>query len=148
MAEAADPATRDRPSALGRLPADLAKLRDRYLSEFPDEAARVDRLAQVPSALRHILSLRLELDRTDVLPRHYRRLAQAALRMAADAQDSRDAVDRLVIAYASAVRAGEVGAGVALMPQLRRYFAEPQVVELALVLVQTQAMAMFDTLLA
>jgi hypothetical protein len=143
-----EPATRERPSAPGRLPADLVKLRDRYLCEFPDEAARVERLAQVPSALRHILSLRLELNRTDVLPRHYRSLAQAAFRMEIAAQNSHDAVDRLVIAYARAARLREGDAGAALMPQLRRYFAEPQVVELALVLVQTQAMALFDTLLA
>ena len=129
-----------------RLPADLAKLRDRFLCEYPDETGRVAVLAQVPAALRHVLSLRLELDRADTLPRRYRDLAVSTLRVGTPVVAA-DAVEQLVVSYALAVRRGRLREGDTLLRQLRRFFTEPQVVELVLTLSQSQAFAMFDAML-
>jgi hypothetical protein len=139
--------TPDTPAvASTRLPADLAKLRDRFLCEYPQETDRVAMLAQVPAALRHMLSLRLELDRTDALPRRYRDLAIATMH-AGTPVASADAVEQVVVSYALAARRGKLREGDTLLPQLRRFFTEPQVVELVLALTQSQAFAMFDAML-
>jgi hypothetical protein len=132
------------PPGAPRLPADLAKLRERFLADYPHEARRAAMLALVPPALRHLLSLRLELDRADALPRRYRNLA--------DAEHSapigiRDAVDQLVARYVEAARSGRAAEAAAMLPALRRYFTDPQIVELALTLAFSQALATFDSLL-
>jgi hypothetical protein len=142
------PATQDRSLAtIARLPADLSKLCERFLNEYPEQAARVDRLAQVPIALRHLLALRLDLNRAETLPHRYRELAVAALQGGTGDIEGLDAVDRLVVAYAAHAGTGKLRESAALLPRLRQYFAEPQVVELALVLALTRALALFDQLL-
>ena len=128
----------------GRLPADLAKLRDRFLSEHPHEAGRAEWLAHVPAAFRHVLSLRLELDRADTLPRRYAELAGAALDGAAKPGADADAVDRLVIAHAHCIRGGRLADAARMMPELRKFFTEPQIVELVFTLMLGRALAGFD----
>ncbi len=129
------------------MPADLAKLRERFLIEYPDQAVRVDRLAQVPAGLKHLLSLRLELNRADTLPARYRDLAVAGLHGSSVDPGGMDAVDRLVVGYGAAAGAGRLQECAVMLPILRQYFAEPQVVELALVLAQARALTLFDDLL-
>jgi hypothetical protein len=129
-----------------RLPADLAKLCTRFLAEYPEESARVIMMAQVPAVLRHVLSLRLELDRVDTLPRRYRQLAIRTLHAGAPSTNP-DAVEQLVVRYSLAVRQGKLRESDALRPQLLRFFTQPQLVELVFALTQGQAFAMFDAML-
>ena len=126
------------------LPADLAKLRDRYLSEFPDAEAGASLLAYVPAALRHLLSLRLELHRAETLPARYREVAIAAWH---NRPTGGDAVDHLVARYTHLVRDSRGTAVSAVGRELRRYFTEAQVVELALLLSMSLALDTFEAAL-
>jgi hypothetical protein len=130
-----------------RLPADLAKLRDRFLADYPHLAVRAALLSQVPIALRHLLSLHLDLTRADALPRRYRDLAEATPDSTLTGHGAPDAVDRLVIAYAAAMRSGDQPEAARQVPKLRRYFTEPQIVELTLILTLNRAFTQFDALL-
>lgn len=147
MTQAPTEASRARRAAEAKLPADLAKLRDRYLVDYPAEAARVAQLVQVPAGLRHLLGLRLDLDRADGLPRHYRDLATEAMLNETSPHGAMDGVERLVGDYARAARAGRLTEAFALVPSLRRFFTEPQIVELVLTLALARALDTFDALI-
>ena len=121
-----------------RLPADLMKLRDRYVATYPADAEAADRLTAVPQAFRHLLSLKLDLQRTGVTD-HY-------LQPAAGDGTPGDPVARLVQRYAAALRRPGTAAA-ALIPSLRRYFTQTQLTELTLTLVLDGALDLFDTLI-
>lgn len=119
---------------MSRLPADLAKLRDRFLTEHPMEAHIVRLLEPLPAALRHILGLRLDLDHANQLPRRYRDLA------AGNAPDPA-APDDEVTALVARLVAADAASRPALLPDLAAYFTRPQILELLLVLGLHEALA-------
>jgi hypothetical protein len=92
-------------------------------------------LAEVPAALRHLLSLRLELDRADALPRRYRDLAAGAA-----LSEASDPVEKLAFAFVTAQRSGRARQAAALLAQLRVYFTDPQLTEFVLVLELSRAL--------
>ncbi len=131
MAEPDPPA----PSAAAtRLPADLARLRERFLAAHPDEAETVRLLEPVPAALRHILGLRLDLDQADQLPRRYRDLAACPPKAATSTPP--DPVEALVLDFVTA----DQGQRVALLHRLEAYFTRPQMTELLLVVALRRAL--------
>ncbi len=112
---------------VSRLPADLARLRDRFLAEHPTEAHTVQMLDSLPAALRHVLGLRLDLDHANHLPRRYRDLA------AGNPPDP-EAPDDPVTALVARFVAAKAESRSTMLPDLATYFTRPQILELLLVL--------------
>ena len=135
QAAMADPDPSTKPTPHTRLPADLSRLRDRFLAEHPNESATVRLLEPVPAALRHMLGLRLDLDQADQLPRRYRDLAAGIATQSSGTPP--DPVEEMVQAFVSADTAERA----ALLGRLEAYFTRPQLTELLLIAALRRALA-------
>lgn len=146
------------PSA--ELPADLAAIYERFAAEYGPFANQVAVLAHVPAALRHLMPMLMELREADTLPKRYLEIAivvvsklnechycvahhtpflavqglsPAAIDALPDtAHPELDAVDRLVVEYATAAWETPNRIRATLFDRLREHFSEAQIVELTL----------------
>ncbi len=143
------------------LPADLADLYERFAAGYGPFRNQVAVFAHVPAALRHLMAMLMELRAAATLPKRYLELAivtvsklnecdycvahhkpflavegispAAADRVLDNADHPEfDAIDRLVIEYASAAWNDPHRLRDGLFDRLRQHFSEAQIVELTL----------------
>jgi uncharacterized peroxidase-related enzyme len=143
------------------LPPDLAEIYQRFAASYGPFRNQVAVIAHVPAALRHLMSMLMELREAKTLPKRYLELAIVAVSKlnecdycvahhapflavegispagAARVLDWRDhpefdAVDRLVVEYAIAAWTQSNRIPEALFQRLRQHFSEAQIVELTL----------------
>lgn len=152
---------RVRPIESAELPADLARIYERFASEYGPFRNQVAVFAHVPPALRHLMSLLMELREARTLPKRYLELAIVAVSklnechycvahhkpflvvegLSAAGVDrvleyadhpEFDAVDRVVVEYAIAAWTAPQRIREDLFDRLRAHFSEAQIVELTL----------------
>ena len=150
---------RDIPSA--ELPPDLANIYERFASAYGPFRNQVAVIAHVPAALRHLMSMLMELRDAATLPKRYLELAiivvsklnecdycvvhhspflipegitAAGIDRVLDYQDHPELteIDRLVVEYTIAAWSDPHKLRDALFEQLRAHFSEAQIVELTL----------------
>ncbi len=150
---------RDIPSA--ELPADLAKIYEDFSSQYGPFRNQVAVFAHVPSALRHLMSMLMELRQANTLPKRYLELAIVAVSKLNECEycvahhkpflaiegvtsagvdrvlDYKDhpefsGVDKLVVEYAIAAWTAPNRIRDAMFERLRGHFSEAQIVELTL----------------
>jgi uncharacterized peroxidase-related enzyme len=143
------------------LPADLADIYERFAAGYGPFRNQVAIFAHVPAALRHLMSMLMELRAAATLPKRYLELAIVAVsklndcdycvahhkpflavegispagadRVLAYADHPEfDAVDRLVVEYAIAAWSDPHRLRDRLFDRLREHFSEAQIVELTL----------------
>src|SRR4051794_35116866 len=137
------------------LPADLAEIYERFASSYGPFGNQVAVFAHVPAALRHLMSMLMELREAKTLPKRYLELAIIAVSKLnechycvahhapflasegvptaaiADVLDyernpALDEIDRLVVEYAIAAWSDPHRVPDALFARLRRHFSEAQ----------------------
>ena len=142
------------------LPADQARIYDRFASEYGPFANQVAVLAHVPAALKHLMPMLMELREAKTLPKRYLEIAIVVVSklnechycvahhkpfltvtgISPDAVDrllepdnaELDEVDRLVVEYAKAAWETPNRLRDSLFERLRAHFSEAQIVELTL----------------
>jgi uncharacterized peroxidase-related enzyme len=152
---------RVRSIASGELPADLAAIYERFASQYGPFRNQVAVFAHVPPALRHLMSMLMELRAANTLPKRYLELAivtvsklnecdycvahhkpflavegvsAAGIDRLLDYRDHPELneVDRLVVEYAIAAWERPNRIRDHLVERLRQHFGEAQIVELTL----------------
>ncbi|MGE0225096.1 MAG: carboxymuconolactone decarboxylase family protein [Acetobacteraceae bacterium] len=143
------------------LPPDLAEIYERFAAGYGPFRNQVAVFAHVPAALRHLMSMLMELRAANTLPKRYLELAivavsklnaceycvthhkpflvpegisPAGVDRVLDYQDHPefDAIDRLVVEYTIAAWTAPNRLPDALFDRLRAHFSEAQIVELTL----------------
>jgi uncharacterized peroxidase-related enzyme len=143
------------------LPPDLAEIYERFATLYGPFRNQVAVFAHVPAALRHLMSMLMELRAAKTLPKRYLELAIVAVSKLNECQycvahhkpflavegvspagaervldyadhPELDAVDRIVVEYAIAAWTAPQRIPDALFDPLRRHFTEAQIVELTL----------------
>jgi uncharacterized peroxidase-related enzyme len=152
---------RVRSIASTELPADLADIYERFAAGYGPFRNQVAVFAHVPAALRHLMSMLMELRAAGTLPKRYLELAIVVVSklnecdycvahhkpflavegISPDGADrvleyadhpELDAVDRLVVEYTIAAWSDPHRLRDALFERLRQHFSEAQIVELTL----------------
>ena len=152
---------RVRSIASTELPPDLAEIYERFAAGYGPFRNQVAVFAHVPAALRHLMSMLMELRAAATLPKRYLELAIVAVSKLNECEycvahhtpflvpegisaegvarvlDYRDhpefdAVDRLVVEYTIAAWTRSNRIPAALFARLRAHFSEAQIVELTL----------------
>ena len=151
---------RVRSIASAELPPDLAEIYERFVDRYGPFRNQVAVFAHVPAALRHLMSMLMELRAAATLPKRYLEIAivvvsrlnechycvahhtpflavegvslEAIDRLLDRDNPELDDVDRLVIEYAQAAWEAPNRIRDSLFDRLRRHFSEPQIVELTL----------------
>jgi len=142
------------------LPPDLAKIYERFAGSYGPFRNQVAVFAHVPAAMKHLMSLLMELREAATLPKRYLEVAIVVVsklnechycvahhkpflavegispegidRLLEPDNPELDDVDRLVIAYAQAAWETPNRIRDSLFTQLRTHFSEAQIVELTL----------------
>jgi len=143
------------------LPPDLAEIYERFAGQYGPFRNQVAVFAHVPAALRHLMSMLLELRAAGTLPKRYLEIAIVVVSklnechycvahhqpfltvegispagidrlLDAETNPELDAVDRLVVAYARAAWETPQRIPDSLFERLREHFSEAQIVELTL----------------
>ncbi|MEA2791725.1 MAG: hypothetical protein QOG73_4131 [Acetobacteraceae bacterium] len=142
------------------LPQDLADVYERFAGEYGPFRNQVAVFAHVPAAMRHLMSMLMELRAAATLPKRYLEIAIVVVsklnechycvahhkpfltvegissdgidRLLDDDNPELDEVDRLVIEYARVAWKTPRQVPDSLFDRLRRHFSEAQIVELTL----------------
>ncbi|MBX6373020.1 MAG: carboxymuconolactone decarboxylase family protein [Acetobacteraceae bacterium] len=142
------------------LPRDLAEIYERFASSYGPFRNQVAVFAHVPSALRHLMSLLMELREAKTLPKRYLEIAivvvsklnechycvahhkpflaveglspKAIDNILAPDNPELDEVDRLVVEYAKVAWETPNRIRDSMFERLRKHFTEAQIVELTL----------------
>jgi uncharacterized peroxidase-related enzyme len=151
---------RVRSIASTELPPDLAQVYERFAGEYGPFRNQVAVFAHVPAAMRHLMSMLMELREAATLPKRYLEIAIVVVSqlnechycvahhkpfLAVEGLSSEgidrlldpdnpelDEVDRLIIEYAQAAWETPNRIRDSLFERLRRHFSEAQIVELTL----------------
>ena len=142
------------------LPAEQAAIYERFAGDYGPFRNQVAVLAHVPAAMRHLMSMLMELREAATLPKRYVEIAIVVVsklnechycvahhkpflaveglssdgidRLLDDDNPELDELDRLVVAYARAAWETPGRIRDSVFEQLRRHFSEAQIVELTL----------------
>ncbi len=151
---------RVRSIASTELPPDLAEVYERFADEYGPFRNQVAVFAHVPAAMRHLMSMLMELREAATLPKRYLEIAIVVVSklnecdycvahhkpfLAVEGLSSEgidrlldpdnpelDDVDRLVVEYARRRGKPRTESSDSLFERLRRHFSEAQIVELTL----------------
>ena len=151
---------RVRDIASAELPPDQAAIYERFAAEYGPFRNQVAVFAHVPVAMRHLMSMLMELREAATLPKRYLEIAivvvsklnechycvahhkpflaveglspEAIDRLLDEDNAELDEVDRVVVAYARAAWEAPARIRDDLFERLRRHFPEAQIVELTL----------------